>query len=54
MGVRHFGSTFRVQQECSLPEIIQTASLFPCYVDEDENNELMTPITSGELEAVLH
>lgn len=54
MGVRHFGSTFRVQQECSLPEIIQTASLFPCYVDEDENNELMTPITSSELEAVLH
>jgi len=27
---------------------------FFLYVDEDENNELMAPVTSSELEAMLH
>lgn len=52
-GTTHFQNLFRAPQEVNLADIIQVASLFLRYVGEEEENELIVPVTLEELEGVL-
>ena len=42
MGVDHFKNIFKAQGESSISKIIQIDQLFPRFVEEEDNGELMT------------
>lgn len=53
LGTSHFRSLFKVPHEANLADIILVARIFPCFVGEEEANELTLPVTLEELEGVL-
>jgi len=53
LGTVHFHKLYKALQGYNLAEIINTASHFPRFVDEDEAEELNCPVTLGELEGTL-
>lgn len=53
LGTSHFQNLFIAPQEVNLADIIHVAGLFPRYVGEEEENELIAPVTLEELEGVL-
>eukprot|EP00253_Pinus_taeda_P028145 PITA_28145 len=53
LGVKHFQSLFKNQGEITLAEVIQTAQCFHRYVEEEEADHLMDPVTKEEVESVI-
>jgi hypothetical protein len=52
--VEHFRNLFRVQEGTSIIEIVQVEQLFPYFVEEEENEMLMSDVLEGYLSEVLH
>ena len=52
-GVRHFQYLFKAPQQASIAEVIRTALLFPRFVDEGGNRDLMKEVSEEELKEVL-
>lgn len=53
MGINHFESLFKAQEEPSIAEIVRVAGYFPRFVMEDDNRMLMEEIEEVELGRVL-
>ena len=53
MGINHFGSIYKAQEESSIAEIVRVAGYFPRYVMEEDNRMLMAEIEEVELGRVL-
>jgi len=54
MGINHFESLFKAQEESSIAEIVRVAGFFPRFVMEEDNRMLMEEIEEVELGRVLH
>jgi len=54
MGIKHFESLFKAQEESSIAEIVRVAGYFPRFVMEEDNRMLMEEIEEVELGRVLH
>jgi len=52
-GVTHFQNLFRAPQQANIAEVIRVAQMFPRFVDEDDNRDLMKAISEEELKEVL-
>jgi len=50
---QYFRTLFSAPRNTTFSKIIQIAYLFPSFLNEENNNDLMSPVTSGELEAIL-
>eukprot|EP00253_Pinus_taeda_P004922 PITA_04922 len=53
LGTSHFRSLFRNPPGTNLADIIEVASHFPRFVNEDDSTGLMEPVTMEELESTL-
>lgn len=53
MGVCHFKSLFKASPEVTIVEVIQVEQVFPSFVEEDDNEIPMAPISKGEVEGAL-
>lgn len=53
LGSTHFKSIFKAPTAPSLPEIINLAGHFPRYLDLDGIDDLIKPVSMGELEITL-
>lgn len=53
LGVNHFQSLFKDPGEITIAEVIQTAQCFHRYVEEEEADHLMDPVTKEEVESVI-
>jgi len=53
LGISHFKQLFKAPQGTSLVEIISIAGHFPGFVDPDGMEDLIKPVTMGELESTL-
>jgi len=53
MGINHFESLFKAQEESSIAEIVRVAGFFPRFVMEEDNRMLMGEIEEAELGRVL-
>lgn len=53
MAISHFKNLFKASLEVSLAEVIQIAQDFPCYVDEEDSEELMGEVTRGEVKGIV-
>ena len=51
-GVTHFQQLFKAPAQASIAEIIQLAQMFPRFVDEEGNEELLKAVTEEELKVV--
>lgn len=49
----HFKNMFKEPHEVTIAQVIRVYQLFPRYVEEEENDMLMTPVTKEEVEGVL-
>lgn len=54
MGVSHFKNMFKAPLEATITEFIHDAQVFPSFLDDNDNDILMAPISKGEVEGVLH
>lgn len=52
-GVTHFQNLFRAPQQANIAEVIRVAQMFPRFVDDDGNREMMKAISEEELKEVL-
>jgi len=53
MGISHFTELFKAQSGTSIREIAKGARIFPCFVDDEDRESLMTPVTKHELLVVM-
>eukprot|EP00253_Pinus_taeda_P021811 PITA_21811 len=53
LGVSHFKQLFKALSCVSLPDIIWTAGLFPNFVEPDHLEDLINPVSLGEMESTL-
>ena len=53
MGVQHFETLFQEDKPLYLSEIMKVAKNFPTSVSNEENDELMVPVTLKEIQSVL-
>eukprot|EP00253_Pinus_taeda_P004952 PITA_04952 len=53
LGTAHFRNIFQNPPGVNLAEIIEVASHFPRFVNEETSEDLMTPVTMDELESTL-
>eukprot|EP00253_Pinus_taeda_P013898 PITA_13898 len=53
LGVNHFKSLFKDNGEITIAEAIQTAQSFHRYVEEEEADSLMEPVSKEEVEGVI-
>lgn len=53
LGISHFRELYRCPPEVNLPDIIQVASHFPRFVEDEDVELLNASVTSGELEGIL-
>jgi hypothetical protein len=54
LGINHFKTLYKAQEESSIAEIIKVAQLFPRFVEEDAVGHLTSLVTEKELIEVLH
>ena len=52
-GVNHFQRLFKAPPQASIEEIIRLAQMFPRFVEEEDNRELMKEVSEDELKEVL-
>eukprot|EP00253_Pinus_taeda_P014091 PITA_14091 len=53
LGTSHFRNLYKCPPDANLADIINVAGHFPRFVNEEDAEELFTPIISGELEGTL-
>eukprot|EP00253_Pinus_taeda_P031126 PITA_31126 len=53
LGQRHFQRIFSDSGEATIGEVMRTAQCFPSFFEEDEANELSTPVSKEEVEAAM-
>ena len=53
LGVNHFQNLYKALAGASLAEIIQIAQMFPRFVEEDENENLIEEVSMEELKEVI-
>lgn len=53
MGRNHFKNLFKYTEGVLLVEVIWVSQIFTCYVEEEENDLIMAPVSKGEIEWVL-
>jgi len=53
LGVDHFSSLFRAQEETSIVEIVKIVGIFPRFVEDDDNHMHMEAVFEEELGTVL-
>jgi hypothetical protein len=54
LGSSHFKSMYSTDRRVSIDTVLKMALLFPCFVEEEENEELMAEVSESELKEVLH
>jgi hypothetical protein len=54
VGTTHFKDIFKEEQRSSIEAILKVASLFPSFVDQEQNESLMVEFTEEELQRNLH
>ena len=52
-GVNHFQRLFKAPPHATIEEVIRLAQMFPRFVDEKDNGELMKEVSEDELKEVL-
>ena len=52
-GVNHFQQLFKAPQQATIKEVIRVAQMFPRFVDEAGNMDLMKEVSEEELKKVL-
>ena len=52
-GVNYFKHLFKAPGEATIAEVIRVAQVFPWFIEEEDNEFLMAPITKEEVESVL-
>ena len=52
-GVNHFQQLFKAPQQATIEEVIKLAQMFPRYVDEAGNRDLMKEVMEEELKKVM-
>ena len=52
-GVNYFKHLFKAPVEATIAEVIRVAQVFPRFIEEEDNEFLMAPITKEEVESVL-
>jgi len=52
-GVNYFKNLFKAPDEVSIAEVIRAAQIFPRFIEEEDNDSLMVPISKEEVESVL-
>ena len=52
-GVNHFQNLFRAPEQASIAEVIRVAQLFPRFVDDGGNQELMKEVDEEELKEAI-
>lgn len=53
LGVSHFKTLFKALLEDTIAKLIRVARIFPSFVEEEDNDNLLAPVTKGEVEGVL-
>jgi hypothetical protein len=53
LGSSHFKSLYAVDRRVSIDVVLQMSQLFPRFVEEEGNEELMAEVTEAELKEVL-
>eukprot|EP00253_Pinus_taeda_P033136 PITA_33136 len=53
LGQSHFQNQYADHGEATIAEVIRIAQCFPRFVDEEEAEEAMTPVTKEEVEGVI-
>eukprot|EP00253_Pinus_taeda_P022843 PITA_22843 len=53
LGKRHFQNIFTDQREATIAEVLRTVHSFPRFVEEDEAEDLLIPVSKEEIEAAM-
>lgn len=53
LGNTHFNRLYKAPQDATLAEIIRVVGFFPKFVNQEDVENLVSPITMGELEGTL-
>eukprot|EP00253_Pinus_taeda_P008007 PITA_08007 len=53
LGQRHFQSLFSDSGEATIGEVMRTTQCFPSFFEEDEAEELSSPVTKDEIESAM-
>lgn len=53
LGQRHFQSLFADSGEATIAEVIKTAQCFSRFVEEEEAEDLSSPVTEEEVESII-
>eukprot|EP00253_Pinus_taeda_P025512 PITA_25512 len=53
LGKRHFQNIFTDQREATITEVFKTVQSFPRFVEEDEAEDLLIPVTKEEVEVAM-
>ena len=53
LGSRHFTNLYRASANINLPEILCITQNFKLFVEQEQQDDLNSPVTMGELEGVL-
>ena len=51
--MHHFESLFQEDKNLHLPQIMKIVENFPTSISEEENEDLMIPVTLNEIQSVL-
>ena len=51
--VNHFQNLFKAPLQASIVEVIRMAQMFPCFVDDAGNRDLMKEVSEEELKEVM-
>jgi hypothetical protein len=54
LGVCHFQNIYKEEKQLTIVEVVRMTSLFPSFVNEEENHMLLKEITKDELYLVIH
>ena len=52
-GVNHFETLFQDESNLHLPDVVKSASYFPTDISEEENEDLIKPVTLQEIKSIL-
>ena len=52
-GVQHFENLFKKDEDLHLPELMRMTENFPTTISDEDNYDLMSPVTLKEIQSVL-
>jgi hypothetical protein len=53
MGVIYFKNLFKSSDQANITKIIKVVELFPCFVDQDINDNLFVEVTREEIKVIF-